>query len=129
MPDSFLNTLRDDERPADVSRLDEWLNPKRNAWGASSDVILLRLVDAGRLPQAVYDEHRAWREKRREPEAGRGSRAYRYREPKHVFGDRYVRAVLSALDARQITLNKASDYLDGLKIKDLHKLEQLYAGA
>jgi hypothetical protein len=37
--------------------------------------------------------------------------------------------VLNALSARQITLSKASDYLDGLKVTDLHKLERFYAGA
>lgn len=129
VPDAFLNLLRDSERPNDVTRFDEWLGPLRNTWGVSADVILLRLVGIGRLPQAIYEAHRTWRETRQESEKARGSRAYRYREPKHVFGDRFVRTVLSALDARQITLNKASDYLDGLKVKDLHKLEQFYAGA
>ena len=53
---------------------------------------------------------------------------YRYREPKHVFGDTFVRTVLDALNARHITIAKASSYLDSLKIKDLHQLEDLYAG-
>ena len=53
---------------------------------------------------------------------------YRYREPKHVFGDTFVRTVLDALNARHITLAKASSYLDSLKIKDLHQLENFYAG-
>jgi hypothetical protein len=53
---------------------------------------------------------------------------YRHREPKHVFGDMFVRTVLDALSARHITLAKASDYLDRLRIDDLHRLEQHYAG-
>jgi hypothetical protein len=57
-----------------------------------------------------------------------GSRKYRHREPKHVFGDTFVRTVLDALNARHITLAKASSYLDSLKIKDLHQLERYYAG-
>jgi len=40
----------------------------------------------------------------------------------------FVRTVLDALDARNITLAKASSYLDSLKIKDLHQLERHYAG-
>jgi Zn-dependent peptidase ImmA (M78 family) len=129
VPDSFLATLRDADRPDDPAQLDEWLKPQRRAWGVSADVILLRLVGAGRLPQSAYDAHRAWRLRQPKPQGEGGSRAYRYREPSHVFGDRFVRTVLGALSARQITLNKASDYLDGLKIADLHKLERFYAGA
>jgi hypothetical protein len=36
--------------------------------------------------------------------------------------------VLDSLYARHITLARASSYLDNLKIKDLHQLEQYYAG-
>ncbi len=36
-----------------------------------------------------------------------------------MFGDAYVRTILDALSANHITLNKASSYLDNLKIKDL----------
>ena len=53
---------------------------------------------------------------------------YRHREPSHIFGDRFVRTVLDALNNRYITLAKASSYLDGLKINDLHQLERHYAG-
>ena len=130
VPDAFLAKLRDSGRPNDVALLEEWLRPHRNAWGVSSDVILLRLVGAGRLPEGVYGAYRAWSQGQHERvgEEG-GSRAYRHREPTHVFGDRYVRTVLNALDARLITLSKASDYLDGLKVRDLRKLERFYAGA
>ena len=53
---------------------------------------------------------------------------YRHREPKHIFGDRFVSTVLDALNSRHITLSKASSYLDSLKINDLHELERHYAG-
>lgn len=129
VPDSLLAALRDDDRPADVSQLDAWLRHVRAASGASADVILLRLVGAGRLSQAVYEAHRAWRLQQPGKQGERGSREHRYREPRHVFGDRFVRTVLGALGARHITLSKASDYLDGLKVADLHKLERFYAGA
>ena len=97
--------------------------------GVSSDVILLRLVDAGRLPQAVYEAFCSWREEQPQGQGDGGSRSYRYREPGYVFGDRFVRTVLGALGARLITLCRVSDYLDGLKVEDLHKLERHYAGA
>lgn len=129
VPDAFLKTIRDADRPADAAGFDDWLTEQRRAWGVSGEVILLRLLDARRLSRRDYDAYRAWRDLPAiaKEEAG-GSRAYRYREPKHVFGDTFVRTVLEALSARHITLAKASSYLDNLKIKDVHQLERHYAG-
>jgi Zn-dependent peptidase ImmA (M78 family) len=129
VPDAFLTSIRDAERPSEVSQYDDWLARPRNAWGVSGEVILRRLLDAGRLPQRQYDAYRRWRKNSFvAPEEDGGSRTYRHREPKHVFGDTFVRTVLDALNARQITLARASTYLDSLKIKDLHQLERHYAG-
>lgn len=127
VPDDFLMSIRDAERPEDVSQYDEWLERQRKAWGVSGEVILRRLLDVGRLPQTQYNAYRQWRAKLIITQANRGTRVYRYREPRHVFGDTFVRTVLDALSARHITLAKASSYLDSLKIKDLHQLESLYA--
>ena len=118
------------ETPADwATGFDDWLAEQRKAWGVSGEVILLRLLDVGRLSRRDYDAYRAWRDQPVlvKEEVG-GSRAYRHREPKHVFGDTFVRTVLDALNARHITLAKASTYLDNLKIKDVHQLERFYAG-
>lgn len=129
VPDAFLTRIRDAERPREVSQYDDWLARPRNAWGVSGEVILRRLMDAGRLPQRQYDAYRRWRMKSAvTSEEDGGSRAYRHREPKHVFGDTFVRTVLDALNARHITLARASTYLDSLRIKDLHQLERHYAG-
>jgi Zn-dependent peptidase ImmA (M78 family) len=129
VPDSFLKTIPMDDRPAEATGFDDWLAKQRKAWGVSGEVILLRLLDAGRLSRQDYTDYLAWRD---QPlvtkDKQRGSRAYRHREPKQVFGDTFVRTVLDALSARHITLAKASSYLDNLKIKDLHLLERYYAG-
>lgn len=129
VPDAFLKSIRDAERPAEAAGFDDWLAEQRKAWGVSGEVILLRLLDAGRLSRRNYTAYLAWRDQPtgNQEEAG-GSRAYRHREPKHVFGDTFVRTVLDALSARHITLSKASSYLDNLKIKDVHLLERHYAG-
>jgi len=37
--------------------------------------------------------------------------------------------VLDALESRHITLAKASDCLDSLKVKDIRELERFYAGS
>ncbi len=128
VPDAFLTSIRDADRPEDVSHFDEWLIAHRKAWGVSGEVILRRLMDADRLSRPLYAAYRQWRHDTVVAEDDGGSRAYRHREPKHVFGDTFVRTVLDALSARYITLSKASSYLDNLKIKDLHSLERHYAG-
>ncbi len=128
VPDFFLANIRDADRPDEVTQYDVWLERQRKAWGVSGEVILRRLLDTGRLPESQYLAYRQWRAKSTTPQKDSGNRMYRYREPKHVFGDTFVRTVLTALNTRHITLAKASSYLDSLKIKDLHKLENFYAG-
>ncbi|MEI7825195.1 MAG: XRE family transcriptional regulator [Chlorobiaceae bacterium] len=128
VPDTFLALINDAERPQDVSQFDVWLDRQCKAWGVSCEVILRRLLDAGRLPQSEYAVYREWHATVIIPQKEGGNRQYRHREPMHVFGDTYVRTVLDALNARQITLTKASSYLDSIKIKDLHSLEHFYAG-
>lgn len=128
VPDAFLSGIDDAERPGEVSQYDAWLAQPRKVWGVSGEVILRRLLDTGRLSQGQYIAYRAWRKQSPTPQKDGGSRGYRHREPKHVFGDTFVRTVLDALNARHITLAKASDYLDNLKISDLHQLENHYAG-
>lgn len=128
VPDAFLASIRDVDRPDHVSQYDDWLAQPRKAWGVSGEVLLRRLLDSGRLPQSQYAAYRQWRTQSGIPQTAGGSREYRHREPKHVFGDTFVRTVLDALHARHITLAKASSYLDSLKINDLHQLERHYAG-
>ncbi|HCA26222.1 MAG TPA: peptidase [Betaproteobacteria bacterium] len=128
VPDAFLENIRDTERPEEVSQYDEWLKHMRREWGVSSEVILRRLLDTGRLVQSQYEAYRQWRAQAATRQEVGGNRMYRYREPRHIFGDVFVRTVLDALYARHITLSKASSYLDGLKIRDLHQLERDYAG-
>lgn len=128
VPDDFLPAISDRERPADVAFYDEWLSGQRKAWGVSSEVILRRLMDNRRLPRELYAAYRQWRNALRLEDKDGGNRSYRHREPKHVFGDMYVRTVLSALSGKRISLSKACSYLDNLKVKDVHLLEGHYAG-
>ncbi len=128
VPAAFLARVDDKYRPRQVSEFDEWLKPLRRKWGLSTEVILRRLLDVGRLSQEQYADYRHWRSAQSSPEQNGGARMNRHREPSHIFGDRFVRAVLDALNSRYITLAKASSYLDGLKINDLHRLERYYAG-
>lgn len=128
VPDRLLDQINDRTQPDDVSEYDSWLEEHRRAWGVSGEVILRRLLDADRLPQVKYQAYRNWRGEHAEKVASGGTRLYRHREPKHVFGDTFVRIVLDAQSARQISLAKATRYLDGLKLKDFRRLEQYYEG-
>ncbi len=127
VPDAFLEAIDDARRPANVADYEEWLDPKRRAWGVSIEVILRRLLDNRRLTQANYHAYREWKNALVYPEGGGGARAFRHREPRSIFGDTFVKVVLGALNSRRITLSKASRYLDGLKVNDLHELERHYA--
>lgn len=126
VPESFLRLISG-PAPGEVSDFDGWLERNRRAWGVSTEVILRRLLDARLLPQTHYTAYREWRQGLPRTES-EGTRLYRHREPKHLFGDGFVRVVLDALNARNITLAKASIYLDGLKVNDIHQLEHHYAG-
>lgn len=131
VPNARLAQVRDDDRPNAVELFDSWLAPYRQKWGVSGEVILRRLLDAGRLSQVHYKAYRAYVHGQtfNDDDEGGGSRAYRYREPKHIFGDMFVRTVLTAFGSRRITATKACSYLDGLKLSDLHHLERHIAGA
>ena len=128
VPEEFLKRISTTERPRDVREYDAWLYQYRKAWTVSAEVILRRLKDSRRLGDDEYDAYRDWRQRQTTPEQEGGSRQYRYREPKHLFGEPFVRTVLDALHAKQISLAKASSYLDNLKIVDVHRLEGFYAG-
>lgn len=129
VPDDLLSSIRVPSMPAEVSQLDEWLKAQRAAWGVSAEVIIRRLADAQKIERDVYVEYRAWRNSLKFIAPPGGVRMYRYREPKHIFGETFVRAVFESLNARQITLARASKYLDSLKISDIHQLERHYVGS
>lgn len=129
VPDDVLRGVRDQDRPQQPENFDQWLVGPRRALGVSTEVILRRLLDAGRLPQDLYVAYRAYVARLPAPEDEGGNRAFRHREPKHIFGDVFVRTVLHALQAQRITLTKASSYLDGIKLSDIRQLEQHLAAA
>ena len=129
VPDAFLAQIDGEQQPDEVMQYDNWLEQPRKAWGVSTEVILRRLFDAGRLKESSYVAYRKWRSASPIPDKDGGNRIYRHREPMHIFGDKFVRTVLDSLNARHITLAKASSYLDSMKITDVHQLERHYAGA
>lgn len=128
VPDSFLTLINDDDRPLEVNFYEVWLREFSRKWGVSTEVILRRLLDEGRLSQDKYREYRAWRKKQSPKELLSGTRQYRHREPKNIFGENYVRAVLQSLQSGKLSLYKASKSLDGISVKNLRQLESHITG-
>lgn len=128
VPDRFLTSIDLAGFPAtDIAACDGWLKPYTQRWAVSAEVILRRLHDAGLLPGNYYRDYRQWKQSLPIREADGGGARYRYKEPLRVFGENFVNTVLDALYSRQITLARASTYLDNLKIKDLRRLEETHA--
>lgn len=129
IPDHFLAEIDDNQCPDSPAGYSEWLSEYKNRWGVSTEVILRRLMDNNRFDPENYRAYREWNEVQdNEREATSGSRQWRYREPRHLFGRPFVNLVLDALNNNEITLTRASHHLDNIKIKDIRALEGLHAG-
>lgn len=124
IPEDYLLQIDDSERPRHVSEFDSWLGKHRAAWGVSTEVILIRLLEVDRLEREIYDAYRSWTRDQRFIEKDGGNRGYRHREPRHILGDLYVKVVFEALERNKISITKASKYLDNIKLGDLRELER-----
>jgi Zn-dependent peptidase ImmA (M78 family) len=105
-----------------IEEYDHFLKPFKNKWCVSGEVILIRLLRNQRISQYQYNQYREFK-KHETFEEGGGTRKYRFREPANMFGQHFVNTVLDALHSKNITLAKASTYLDNLKVRDIHRLE------
>lgn len=123
VPESYLEELDQSPRPTAISELYAWLKGFRKKWGVSGEVILRRMLDTQRATEREYNAYRRHVSQLPASTLSSGGNRYRHREPKHVFGTRYVRTVFDALRSNHISLSKASSCLDSLKIKDLQQLE------
>lgn len=125
VPDDSLLNIDYTEKPANPQDYEEWLKRPSRAWGVSVEVVLRRLLDSGRLSRNEYESYRAWKKEQIQPEtAGFAPRNNRHREPVHVFGKSFVATVLEALGTKQITITKASRFLDNINITNVHKLQR-----
>ncbi|NKC13701.1 MAG: ImmA/IrrE family metallo-endopeptidase [Gammaproteobacteria bacterium] len=120
----LIGTASVPDEPADV---DDWLKPIQQRTGASGEVVLRRLLDSGRVTSDRCRAYCLWKASQAFGQKEGGNRGYCHREPIHMFGDRFVRAVLDGISTDAISLTKASRYLDNLKLHDIHALEEYYA--
>jgi len=109
-------------RNLQAEEYDAFLKPFKNQWCVSGEVILIRLLRSGKITHDDYNNYREFKKHERFGEST-GTRQYRFREPANMFGQHFVNTVLDSLHSNNITLAKASTYLDNLKIRDIHKLE------
>lgn len=122
--DEALKEIDIHGKPATADEFEIWLKQPAQACGVSVEVVLLRLLDKKQISREEYEDYKDWKKLQTRPERSVGARNYRYREPVNVFGRPFVGTVLEALGTKQITIVKASRYLDNIKIADVHKLEK-----
>ena len=128
VPDTYLDQVEiPDFSEADVEAYDNYLREYALRWCVSPEVILRRLVDERLVPRERYQAYRAWKGALPVPEGPESGFRYRYNEPVRMFGKPYVGAVLDALHSNQISLARASSYLDNLKIGHIRRLEERHA--
>lgn len=124
LPDHLLAHVDVDEiRLDEPEHINDDLSDYRKRWGISSEVILRRLLDTKQISKKQYEGFRAWCKANPPILASGGGARHRFSEPLRMFGRSYVGMVLEAVSMDRVTLNKASSYLDNIKVSDLHKLE------
>lgn len=124
VPDNFLARIDMANFPRAVTDFDEYLSAHRNAWGVSGDVIIRRLRDEQLIKQSDYEAYVTFKNSLTYNDNSDGGQRYRATEPLHMFGRLFVTTVFEALHTEQITINKASKFLDNLKLDDLRRLEK-----
>lgn len=129
--DNFLSQININELLENkIKDYDLYLKNFKVNWGVSGDAIMVRLLKNKKIPQNLYDEYRSYKKEKEglerlknQNKKGGTPRIYRYREPLNIFGKKYVNTVFDALSSKNITLYKASTYLDNLTISSLKKLQ------
>lgn len=129
IPDAFLNDINVDQLlNLDITEYDNYLSGYKKRWCVSGEAILVRLLISKQISQQHYKSYKIYKDQQAVKESQKETapipRTYRHREPMNVFGKPYVYAVFDSLHNRNITLAKASTYLDNLKISDVRQLER-----
>ena len=132
VPDVFLNQINIKRLlNLRINEYDDFLADFKKLWCVSGRAILVRLLRNDKIPQQCYQDYVTLQEKKYSSEESQISldkkpipRIYRHREPINVFGKPFVYAVFDSLHNKNITLAKASTYLDNLKISDVRQLER-----
>ena len=132
--ENMLNEIDINAKPDEVDGFVNWLKPITERLSVSTDVVLIRLMEYDLITQSEYEDFRMYRKeehekiKKHKVKDKEGIARRRYLEPILMFGEVYVRVVMYALHNKLVTLNKASNYLDGIKIKNIKEIERSIYG-
>lgn len=132
--EKMLNLIEFDRKPENIEDYVYWLKPITERLSVSPDVVLLRLMEYDLISQVEYDSFRAYRKEQYDRnrklafKEQKGIPRKRYLEPKQMFGEGYVRVIMDALHNKLVTINKASNYLDGIKVKNIKEIERSIYG-
>ena len=112
----------------ETRQYDQFLSPLKKRWCISGDAILYRLLREQKVTKAQYQAYKDLKEEQYKGQKAKqgGGRRIRHEEPLHIFGKHYVATVLDSLENKDITVIKASNYLDNLKMHALNKLRSAF---
>ncbi len=129
IPDVFLHQLNVDQLlNLKITEYDNYFSDYTKRWCVSGQAILVRLLKNKQISQQHYQSYKILKDQQAVEESQKVTepipRKFRHREPMNVFGKPFVYAVFDSLHNKNITLAKASTYLDNLKISDVRQLER-----
>ncbi len=111
--------------PESYEKYDEAYEVVTDERGISVEVVVVALLKKGRISKKDYQNYVEYRNKMKGAIGNKDvaiSRKWRHREPFHIFGARYVSAVLDSMQRGDMSLYKACKSLDNLKVSSMQKL-------
>ena len=117
--------------PKAYEEYDEYFKPTAEKRGISVEVVVVALLKKRQIRQRDYEDYIQYRDARKDAEerirsVSQGDktipRNWRHREPLHIFGKRYVNAVLDSTQRGDISLYKACKSLDNIKVSAIQRL-------
>ena len=112
-----------------AENLDDAVETIASRYRVSREVILRRLLDAGLVDAATYEERvAAWGEQYKAARAVRGGGGNYYATQATYLGEGFLRLAFGQYYAGQLTLQQLAGHL-GMKAKNLPRLEDFVLGA
>lgn len=111
--------------PKTYEEYDEYFEPIAGKRGISVEVVVVALLKKDQIRQRDYDSYIQFRSERWSGEEStdeKSPRTWRHREPFHIFGKRYVNAVLDSIQRGDTSLYKACKSLDNIQVSAIQRL-------
>ena len=109
--------------PASCGQYDECFGAIARRRGISVEVVVVALLKKGLV---LRQDYAGYKDMKKEDEDSDGDapapRTWRHREPLHIFGGGYVRAVLDSVHRGDMSMYKACRCLDNIKVSGMQKL-------